>query len=75
MSTAEQQFLRKVANVDPKIQVRCQVFPGRRVVVAFVFEEIGECTVPLLREQAIELGEALIELAEAMEANETGDLN
>ena len=75
MSTAEQQFLRKVANVDPKIQVRSQVFPTRRVVVAFVFEEIGECTVPLLREQAVELAEALIELSEAMEPNETGDLN
>jgi hypothetical protein len=75
MSTAEQQFMRKVAHVDPKVQVRQQVFPERRIVLALVFEEIGECTVPMFPEQARELASTLIELADGMEPNEAGEWN
>lgn len=75
MSTVEQQFLDKVANVDPTIEVRSQVFPLRRIVLGIVFCQIGEVTVPLFAEQARELGACLLEFAEQMAENETGDLN
>jgi hypothetical protein len=75
MSTVEQQFLDKVADVDPKIEVRQMLFPLRRIVLGIVFDQIGEVTVPMFVEQARELGACLLELAEQLAENETGDLN
>jgi hypothetical protein len=75
MSSLEELYLRKVADVSPKVHVRQEVFPERRIVLAVVFEEIGEITVPFFAEQARELGECLLEFSDALAVNETGDLN
>jgi hypothetical protein len=73
--TTAPMFLRKVADVDPKVEVRQSVFPERRIVLAITFAEIGEITVPFFPAQAAELGQALCEFAEQLATNETGDLN
>jgi hypothetical protein len=43
--------------------------------LAAVFPEIGEIVIPLRASQARELAEALLELAEGFDVNESGDLN
>jgi hypothetical protein len=72
---AQEQFLRKVCDVEPRFEVRQMVFPARRVVFAVVLEEIGELTVPFTAEQARKLGETLLEFAARLAENEGGDWN
>jgi len=56
---------------EPRLEVRHQVFPERRVVIAVIFANAGAVTIPLLAEQAREMASALDEAAEAIDADPT----
>jgi hypothetical protein len=59
----------------PRLEVREQLFPVRGPVLAVVFGDVGEATVPLEPETARLLAAELVNLADRFEAEGSGDQN
>jgi hypothetical protein len=60
---------------EPRLELRTLIFPARRVVLAVVFDGVGEITVPMFADQARGFAATLVALADELGENVDGSAN
>jgi hypothetical protein len=71
----ERVLLGRLLEQEPRLELRTLTFPARRVVLAIVFDGVGEITVPLFADQARGFAATLVALADELEQNADGSQN
>jgi hypothetical protein len=60
---------------QPRLELREQRFPVRAIVLAVIFGEVGETTIPIEFDAARGFAQDLVALADKFEAEGTGEQN
>jgi hypothetical protein len=60
---------------QPRLELREQQFPVRGIVLAVIFGQVGETTIPIEPDAARGFAEDLVKLADKFEAGGTGEQN